>query len=263
MLAAKTPAGNPLGVAALPGCVPLDIFGPGTLNDDPDGAGPLQPGAMTSFIRVNTFTDVKVEENRIAGYIRGDLFELPAGPIAAVFGFEYRDTFAAQVNDNEQRTGNIFGFNAMQDTSRPSRRVRIVHGSRGPAGQRSSVRPLSGSRSWLPPFELLVGRQSSTPTRSVANGRRLSGCVSATSSTKPPALRTCSNCSKRATKASRPIRILAVTTGAGNGVPDLNENGVTPDDDVIQAQCTAIGVVYPGFAPTTRRCKRSRSVTRT
>src|SRR5690606_21759739 len=33
-------AGNPLGTAALPGCVILDIFGPGTLNNDPDGAGP-------------------------------------------------------------------------------------------------------------------------------------------------------------------------------------------------------------------------------
>ncbi|MBK6705930.1 MAG: TonB-dependent receptor [Caulobacteraceae bacterium] len=107
--------GNPLGAAALPGCVILDIFGPGTLNNDPDGAGPLQPGAMTSFISVNTFTDVKVEESRIAGYIRGDLFELPAGPIASVFGFEYRDTFSGQYNDDAQRTGNIFGFNAIQD----------------------------------------------------------------------------------------------------------------------------------------------------
>ena len=109
-------SGAPLGLAALPGCVALDIFGPGTLNRDPDGAGPLQPGAMTSFIRVNTFSNVKVEENRLSGYIRGDLFELPAGPIASVFGFEYRDTFAAQYNDNEQRTGNIYGFNAIQDT---------------------------------------------------------------------------------------------------------------------------------------------------
>lgn len=95
---------TPLGGNALPGCVPLDIFGPGTLN-----------ATMQSFLRVNTFTNVAVEESRIAGYVRGDLFELPAGPIAAVFGFEYRDTFMSQHNDNEQRTGNIFGFNAIQD----------------------------------------------------------------------------------------------------------------------------------------------------
>ena len=56
-----------------------------------------------------------MEENRIAGYIRGDLFELPGGPVAAVFGFDYRDSQVSSVNDNEQRTGNIFGFNAMQD----------------------------------------------------------------------------------------------------------------------------------------------------
>jgi outer membrane receptor protein involved in Fe transport len=96
--------GANLGASALPGCVPLDIFGPGTL--DP---------AMQSFIRVNTFTDVTVEESRVAGFVRGDLFELPAGPVGTVFGFEYRDSFVQQTNDNEQRTGNIFGFNAIQD----------------------------------------------------------------------------------------------------------------------------------------------------
>ena len=93
-----------LGVNALPGCVPLDIFGPGTLD-----------ATMQSFIRVNTFRDVIIEENRISGFVRGDLFELPAGPLASVFGFEYRDTFSGQYNDNEQRTGNIFGFNSIQD----------------------------------------------------------------------------------------------------------------------------------------------------
>ncbi|MCA8886155.1 MAG: TonB-dependent receptor, partial [Hyphomonadaceae bacterium] len=96
--------GAPLGVVALPGCVPLDVFGPGTLDAN-----------MQAFIRVNTFSDLTVEENRVAGYVRGDLFQLPAGPISTVFGFEYRDTFMSQYNDNEQRSGNIFGFNAIQD----------------------------------------------------------------------------------------------------------------------------------------------------
>jgi len=96
--------GASLGVNALPGCVSLDIFGPGTLTP-----------AMQAFIRVNTFSQTIVEENRVTGYVRGDLFELPAGPVAAVFGMEYRDSYAAQYNDNEQRTGNIFGFNAIQD----------------------------------------------------------------------------------------------------------------------------------------------------
>ncbi len=99
-------SGAPLGAAALPGCVPLDIFGANTLT-----------APMVSFLRVNTFSETQVEETRLAGFVRGDLFELPAGPIAAVFGFEYRDTDIAFRVDNEQRTGNIYGFNAIQDVN--------------------------------------------------------------------------------------------------------------------------------------------------
>lgn len=96
--------GAPLGANALPGCVPLDIYGPGTLDAD-----------MQAFLRVNTFSTTDVEEHRIAGFARGNLFELPAGPIASVFGFEYRETEAAFYVDDQQRTGNIYGFNATQD----------------------------------------------------------------------------------------------------------------------------------------------------
>lgn len=93
-----------LGTAALPNCQTLDIFGEGTLTD-----------SMASFLRVTTFEQNLIEENRITGYVRGDLFELPAGAIAAVFGFEYRDTYAGKFVDDQQRTGNIYGFNAIQD----------------------------------------------------------------------------------------------------------------------------------------------------
>jgi len=97
-------SGAPLGAAALPGCVPLDIYGAGTLTP-----------AMTEFIRLDLFTDLTVEESRVTGFLRGDLFQLPAGPAAAVLGFEYRDTFAAERHDNEQRLGNVLGINAIQD----------------------------------------------------------------------------------------------------------------------------------------------------
>ncbi|MBI3439270.1 MAG: TonB-dependent receptor [Proteobacteria bacterium] len=96
-------AGNPL-TSALPGCTRIDIFGPGTLTP-----------AMVNFIRVPTFSQTIVEENRVAGYLRGNLFTLPAGPVSTVFGFEYRDTEAQFHVDNEQRSGNIYGFNATQD----------------------------------------------------------------------------------------------------------------------------------------------------
>lgn len=96
--------GVSLGSAALPNCQTLDIFGENSLTD-----------AQASFLRVTTFETNIIEENRVTGFVRGDLFELPAGPIAAVFGFEYRDSYAGKFIDDQQRTGNIYGFNAIQD----------------------------------------------------------------------------------------------------------------------------------------------------
>src|SRR5690606_20510476 len=57
--------GNPVGDNALPGCLPLDIYGAGTLDAD-----------MQAFLRVNTFSTTEVEEHRLAGFMRGNLFEL-------------------------------------------------------------------------------------------------------------------------------------------------------------------------------------------
>lgn len=97
---------HPMGNNALPGCVPLDIFGTGTL-----------PADAVAFLDTPTFSQTIVEESRVAGYVRGNLFQLPAGPVSTVFGFEYRDTSAQFSVDNEQRTGNIFGFNAVQNNA--------------------------------------------------------------------------------------------------------------------------------------------------
>ena len=96
--------GASLGVNALPGCVPLDIFGEGTLTAE-----------MVNFLTVPTFSTTDIEESRIAGFVRGNIMELPAGPLAAVVGFEWRESRAEFRVDNEQRTGNIYGFNAVQD----------------------------------------------------------------------------------------------------------------------------------------------------
>jgi len=85
-------------------CVPIDIFGAGSLD-----------AGMLAYLDTTTFSETIVEENRLTGYVRGDLFELPAGPVAAVFGFEYRDSQFEFHVDNEQRLGNIYGFNAQQD----------------------------------------------------------------------------------------------------------------------------------------------------
>ncbi|MGD9966050.1 MAG: TonB-dependent receptor [Hyphomonadaceae bacterium] len=96
--------GAPLGPPALPNCVPIDLYGPGTLTP-----------AMINFVRLDNFGRTTVEEGRLTGFIRGDLFELPAGPVATVVGFEYRDLYASERHDNDQRLGDTIGFNAIQD----------------------------------------------------------------------------------------------------------------------------------------------------
>lgn len=94
-----------LGAAALPGCVALDIFGPGTLT-----------GPMADFIRVTTWQRTQVEEATLSGFVAGETWDLfGAGPTSVVAGAEYRYSKASFQVDNEQRTGNIFGFNATQD----------------------------------------------------------------------------------------------------------------------------------------------------
>ncbi|MGD9981879.1 MAG: TonB-dependent receptor, partial [Hyphomonadaceae bacterium] len=104
LAACQDASGTSLGPSLLPNCVPLDIYGPGTLTP-----------AMINFVRLDNFGVTKVEESRITGFIRGDLFELPAGPAATVLGFEYRDIYASERHDNLQRTGDVMGFNAIQD----------------------------------------------------------------------------------------------------------------------------------------------------
>ncbi len=94
--------GCPLG--SLPNCVPLDIFGGGTLD-----------AAMLNFVRVDTQERRTFDQVRIAGNITGNLVELPAGPVGIAIGAEARTDRGEVVVDDAQRTGNIYGFNAVQN----------------------------------------------------------------------------------------------------------------------------------------------------
>ena len=92
--------------AQLPGCIDVDIFGPPSLTPSSDAA---------SFIRTDVQANQLIEQTLFSGYVRGDLFDLPAGPIATVFGFEYRDDDVQLNVDDAQRRGEIAGFNAVQN----------------------------------------------------------------------------------------------------------------------------------------------------
>ena len=94
--------GCPLG--SLPNCVPIDIFGPGTLD-----------AQMLNFVRVDTQERRTFDQVRIAGNITGNLLELPAGPVGVAVGAEARTDRGEVIVDDAQRTGNIYGFNAVQN----------------------------------------------------------------------------------------------------------------------------------------------------
>ena len=91
-------------IASLPGCVPLDIFGGNTID-----------AAMLSFVRIDTQERRVFDQVRIAGNITGNLVELPAGPVGIAIGAEARTDRGSVTVDDAQRTGNIYGFNAVQN----------------------------------------------------------------------------------------------------------------------------------------------------
>jgi iron complex outermembrane recepter protein len=91
---------NVAATVRLPNCVNVDIFGPNVTTP-----------AMSSFIGTDIKAFGKFEQSIVSGYVRGDLFELPAGPVSTVFGVEYRGDDGEFLVDDAQKRGEIAGFN--------------------------------------------------------------------------------------------------------------------------------------------------------
>jgi len=78
------------------GCVALDLFGEGSITPE-----------MANYIRVNPTLNTYNQQTSIVGYTTGDLFEMPAGSVATVFGFEYRKDTQEAVTDDALTYGGI------------------------------------------------------------------------------------------------------------------------------------------------------------
>jgi iron complex outermembrane receptor protein len=61
------------------GCVPINLFGEGSITPE-----------MAEWIRVNPEINTYITQMNLVGYMTGELFDLPAGAVSAVFGGEYR-----------------------------------------------------------------------------------------------------------------------------------------------------------------------------
>lgn len=80
------------------GCVPINLFGEGSISSD-----------AADYIRANPGINTDIEQVNVLGYIAGELFELPAGSVASVFGFEYRKD-SQEVSTNVPEGGVTFNY---------------------------------------------------------------------------------------------------------------------------------------------------------
>jgi outer membrane receptor protein involved in Fe transport len=83
-------------VAAAAGCVPLNLFGVGSITPD-----------MADWIRYTPRLNPNIEQTNLLGYVSGDLFEMPAGMVGAVFGVEYRKDDMEMLADDGSNYGGI------------------------------------------------------------------------------------------------------------------------------------------------------------
>lgn len=81
------------------GCVPFNLFGNGRRSD-----------AAVDYITAAVVNEQKNEQDIVALDVRGELFELPAGPLSIAAGFEYRRESIVQVTDPISRS-TISNFN--------------------------------------------------------------------------------------------------------------------------------------------------------
>lgn len=73
------------------GCVPLNVFGQGTVTGD-----------MLNYITFTTNESFEAEQDVFELVVsKGDLFELPAGPVGLAFGYQFREDSAKDTPDSQ------------------------------------------------------------------------------------------------------------------------------------------------------------------
>jgi len=92
--------GDPAACAAVPGCVPFNVFG----GQGPNGTGSITP----EMLQWATFTQNDQSEQELtaaSANLSGDLFDLPAGPLAYALGAEWRKETGSFTPDANVQAG--------------------------------------------------------------------------------------------------------------------------------------------------------------
>ncbi|MDO6426534.1 TonB-dependent receptor [Thalassotalea sp. 1_MG-2023] len=85
-------------VGALSGCSPLNLWGEGLASEE-----------ALAYVSTKAQRQASVDQMSLGFTVSGDLFELPAGPVASAFTAEYREEKAKTTPDAAMQQGLIFG----------------------------------------------------------------------------------------------------------------------------------------------------------
>ena len=91
----------------LEGCVPVNLFAESVLSG---AIGDFATQAERDYVFGRRQLDTTYEQTLISGYVTGDVFELPAGPLSVVIGAEYRDDSIETTANFVSTNGLLFGF---------------------------------------------------------------------------------------------------------------------------------------------------------
>lgn len=114
--------GDPAACAAVPGCVPLNLFG----GMGPDGKGTITP-EMLQWIRTRVRDESEQRLSTFSANLSGDLFALPAGALAFASGVEHR-RYAGSFTPDALRVAGVIPDQAATVATRGEYEVSELYG---------------------------------------------------------------------------------------------------------------------------------------
>lgn len=99
--------GSPISPDVSAGCVPVNLFAPSLYGNI---VGDFETQAERNYLFDSRDFDTTYKQTLWAGYITGQIMELPAGPLSVVLGGEVRHDEIKSVPDDIARDGLFFGF---------------------------------------------------------------------------------------------------------------------------------------------------------
>jgi len=108
----------------LQGCVPVNLFAPSVLGT---AIGDFATAAERDYVFGVRNFDTKYEQTVLSGFVTGDIFSLPAGPVNLVLGLEYRKDKIVSTPDSIASNG-LFIHSSSDQGSRGSKYIKSIFG---------------------------------------------------------------------------------------------------------------------------------------